>query len=276
MDRILVGALSIALVASSVFFLAFIRSSSQPVSILRVSAPRSMFYSEQEYHAVVSLLARRDVEIEIRPHWLASVSVDDLREIQSRCGQIGIDVELAEVERLFPQIGTLANLSRLLGIEPEIIDFRLSREGKRERLIFFGFGSAQRIFMPEKIGQRRTRRPKAVGDYAVLINQSGTIAGFYKGYQACFYAPEQTLRYVEFDIDGDRTLYRNWSPESSKPRLSHLPLIGVFNFSLIQGQRFDMIISVDGRGLRLWRPSLWIPEILADGQRIYTEPFWTS
>lgn len=265
MDRSLSGILLIALIGSSVAYIALVGGGSERLSILEIKVPERMSFSEEEYHVLASVVAEREVaRAELRFHWLRGAGGEAVLELREIFGQRpGIGPE--EAVGLVPMLSLLDGFTSSLGVDPALLEVDLPIDGRPYRLVLFSLGPVQETFMPGRIGFGEGRRPIASGDYALLLNESGHLVNFYTGYPSFFRDLEQTLLSLEMDVDREKLVYQNRTAESSLPRLRDLPLVGRLGLPLSAGQRLDLLISVDGMSLRAWAPQLCVIEIWVDG-----------
>jgi hypothetical protein len=275
-DRSLVGVLLIALVGSSFLYLALSSGEGDIVSVLEIRVPDRITYSDEEYHVVASLVALREIaEVDVRFHWLAPIRSETMEEMRIAFGVQSIDIDREDLLDLLPRLREVWRRSKEIGGQPGILDLDVTRGGAPYRIVLYTFGPVQEAFMPARIGDGEGARPVVSGDYAVLINESGHLAGFYVGYPAFFYDVERTLVRVEVGLDGGKSTYENRSAESSLPRLRDLPLIGRLRLPLEEGDRLDLLIAIEGRSVRLWRPALCVTEIICNGELLDKRTFFT-
>lgn len=268
-DRSLPGVLLIALTASSVAFLALKSPDHPKLSVIEVSVPETMFYSENEYYFSASVVARTALaEVALRLHWLRSIGADELAEAKAQFGVKEYSTDAGEVLVSIPAWRDILALSAGLGVACEPRDLELVIEGQPHRLIFCSIGPAQEIFMPQRIGAGEGERPLAVGDFAVLMNRSGHLIGLYEGYPAFFYDVERTLKSLEVEVNQVKSVYRDREPVSSLPRLRDIPPLGILRlrYEVKEGDQIGLLISIDGRGLRFWKPQICAVEVSADGE----------
>ena len=77
----------IALVASSVAYLAFSGGKVEKLSILEIRVPERMGYSDEEYHVFASMVARSNVsEVDLRVHWLRGLGREALEKAREELG----------------------------------------------------------------------------------------------------------------------------------------------------------------------------------------------
>ncbi len=265
-ERSLAGVLLIAMVGSSVVFFAMVRRASPAVSILELNVPEIMYYSDEEYQVVASLLARRDVQqLGVRLHWLRGLGQEALDEIRSSFSAHSQERDPLQILQGVAFLKDVIALAEGAGFVPQPLALELVVSGVPHRLVVFSLGPVQDLFMPDRIGGGEGQRPNAVGDYALLFDQSGELAGFYQGYPAFFYDVEQTLRSLEVGMGTGKAVFADRGPESSLPRLRDIPPMGHLNLNPGEGERVDLIVSIQGRSLRLWTPQLCVIEVLVDG-----------
>jgi hypothetical protein len=267
-DRSLPGVLLIALVASSVLYLAFSGGGAERLSILEIRVPERMYYSDEEYHVIISVVARSDIsEVDLRLHWLRGVDRETLLEARADLGVFtaGDAREALESVEFFDQL--LAFTSDT-GVEPTIHDIWAEVNGMIQRIIFLSIGPAQELFLPDRIGQGEGRRPQVLGSYAMMINSTGHLANLFTGYPAFFDDVERSLISFEVGVNREKSVYQNRTLESSLPRLRDLPIIGRLRLPLAEGDRLDVVAFIEGRSLRWWSPRLCVVEIRADGELV--------
>lgn len=275
-DRSLPGVLLIALVGSSVIFVAFSGGTREKLSILELKIPENMFYSDEEYHIVASMMARSDLEeIDLRLHWLRGVGGDQLEEFRDSYEIQPFDLDAVEALRLIPFLDHIISFGQTVGLGPTLLDFQILFKGEPYRVIFLSVGLAQELFMPERIGAGEGVRPMVTGNYAILMNQSGHLVNFYSGYPYFFYDVDQTLKSLEVGVNLQKTIYCNRTPVSSLPRLRDIPSFGRLRLPAQEDDRIDLLISIDGRSLRLWTPRMCVTEIWVDGERLDAQVFLT-
>ncbi len=269
-DRSLPGVLLIALAASSVAFLALKSPTHPKLSIIEISVPETMFYSETEYYFAVGVVARSNLaEVALRVHWLRSIEADELAEARALFGVKDYSADAGEVLLSIPAWRDILALGAGLGVACEPQDLQITIEGRPHRLILCSMGRAQEIFLPQRIGEGEGERPLAIGDFAVLMNRSGHLVGLYEGYPAFFYDVERTLKSLEVDVNQEKSDFRDREPVSSLPRLRDIPPLGVLRlrYGIKQGDQIGLLVSIDGRGIRFWRPQMCAVEVFADGER---------
>jgi len=275
-DRSLPGVLLIALTASSVAFLA-LRSPTQPkLSIIEISVPETMFYSENEYYFAASVVARSDLaEVALKVHWLRSIEADELAAAKALFGTKDYSADAGEVLLSIAAWRDIMALSADLGVACEPQDLELTVEGQPYRLILCSIGPAQELFLPQRIGAGEGERPVAIGDFAVLMSRSGHLVGLYEGYPAFFYDVERTLKSLEVDVNQGKNEFRDQEPASSLPRLRDIPALGILRlrYGIKRGDQIGLLVSIDGRGIRFWRPQMCAVEVFADGERTDTKAF---
>jgi hypothetical protein len=268
-DRSLPGVLLLALTASSVAFLALKSPTHPKLSILEISVPETMFYSETEYYFAASVVARTGLaEIALKLHWLRSIGADELSEAKAQFGVKDYSADADDILVSIPAWRDILALSAGLGVVCEPQDLELVIEGQPHRLILCSIGPAQETFLPQRIGAGEGERPLVVGDFAVLMNRSGHLVGLYEGYPAFFYDVERTLKSLEVDVNQGKSVYRDRESVSSLPRLRDIPPLGVLRlrYEVREGDQIGLLISIDGRGLRFWKPQICAVEVLADGE----------
>lgn len=267
-ERSLPGVLLIALVASSVLYLAFSGGGAERLSILEIRVPERMYYSDEEYHVIVSVVARSDVsEVDLRLHWLRGVHSDILLEAQADLGVFAAGDALEALERVGFLDQPLA-FARGTGVEPTVLDLRAEINGMIQQIIFLSIGPAQELFLPDRIGQGEGRRPQVLGSYALMVNSTGHLVNLFTGYPAFFDDVERTLISFEVGVNREKSVYKNRTLESSLPRLRDLPIIGRLRLPLAEGDRLDVVAFIEGRSLRWWSPRLCVVEISADGELV--------
>ena len=265
-DRSLPGVLLIALVASSVAYLAFSGGGEEKISILEMRVPERMYYSDEEYHVIASMVARSEVsEVDLRYHWLRKVDQETLVESREVMGVLEPGIDALDV---LGRVGLLeypVEFSRDIGVDPTVLDLSTDFDGMTYRIIFISIGPVQELFLPERIGPGEGVRPIVSGSYALMINSTGHLANLFTGYPAFFYDLERTIISLEVGINLEKTTYQNRSPASSLPRLRDLPPVGTIRLPLREDERMDLVISIEGRSLMWWSPRLCVVEVRADG-----------
>jgi hypothetical protein len=265
-DRSLPGILLIALVASSVAYLAFSGGGEEKISILEMRVPERMYYSDEEYHVVASMVARSEVsEVDLRYHWLRKVDRETLVESREVMGILEPGIDPLDAIGRVGMLEYPLEFSRDLGVDPTVLDLQADFDGMVYRVIFVSIGPAQELFLPGRIGPGEGVRPIVSGSYALMINSTGHLVNLFTGYPAFFYDLERTIISLEVGINRDKTIYQNRSPVSSLPRLRDLPPVGTIRLPLREDDRMDVVISIGGRGLMWWSPRLCVVEVRAEG-----------
>jgi len=266
----------VALTASSIAFFLLKGSAQLKLSVIEIGVPETMFYSETEYYFAASLVARSDLEdVALKLHWLRSVSEDRLAEARALFGVKEYSTDACEALLSIPAWRDIVQLASELCVRCEPQDLRVSIDGQTHRLILLSIEPAQEIFLPERIGGGEGERPVVLGDFAVLMNRSGHLVGLYQGYPAFFYDVEHTVKSLEVDVGEEKITYRDREPVSSLPRLRDIPPLGVLRLrtGVKEGVQVGLLICIDGRALRSWRPQMCAVEILADGKLVETRAF---
>jgi hypothetical protein len=267
-DRSLPGVLLIALVASSALYLAFSGGGAERLSILEIRVPERMSYSDEEYHVIVSVVARTDVsEVDLRLHWLRGEDRETLLDAQEDLGVFKEGDPRDALERVGFLDQPLA-FTGDMGVEPTVLDMMTEVTGMMQRVILMSIGPTQELFLPDRIGGGDGRRPQVVGSYALVVNSTGHLTSLMTGYPAFFDDVERTLISFEVAVNREKTVYQNRTLESSLPRLRDLPIVGRLRLPLTEGDRMDVVASIEGRSLRWWAPRLCVIEIWADGEII--------
>jgi hypothetical protein len=235
-----------------------------------------MFYSDHEYQVVASLLAQAELsDVDLRLHWLGGVGEERLEVLRESFGVQGKDMEADEVFELIPLLADVRDFAADLGMVVDLVDTEVKVEGDPHRVILLSLGPTQELFMPDRIGYGEGQRPVAIGDYALMVNRSGHLVNLYQGYPAFFYNVERTLKFMEVDVNREKTIYRNRSLAESLPRLRDIPLIGRLRLGAQEGDRVDLLISIDGKSLRFFAPALCVVEIWADTESELVQTFLT-
>jgi hypothetical protein len=234
-----------------------------------------MSYSDEEYHVIVSVVALSNVsEVDVRLHWLRGVDREILLEARDDLGFF----PAGDAREALQRVGFLDQplaLTGDMGVEPTILDMRAEVNGMVQRIIFLSIGPVQELFLPERIGRGEGRRPIVLGSYALMVNSTGHLTNLFTGYPAFFVDVERTLISFEVGVNREKSVYQNRTLESSLPRLGDLPIIGRLRLPLAEGDRLDVVASIEGRSLRWWSPRLCVVEIRADGELVEAETYAT-